>query len=85
MRQAGAQRINLRAAATCGWMGYTCRTDGQWSLIVRNFRVNPAGEYVDVPWTDAERLGLAAECGQLDRRFRTVIPAEPVAEGSHFL
>jgi hypothetical protein len=61
MRQAGAQKISLRAVAMCGRVGYTCRTDGQWSLIVRNFRVNPSGQYVDVPWTDPDRLGFAVQ------------------------
>jgi hypothetical protein len=61
MRQVGAQKISLRAVAMCGRVGYTYRMDDQWSLIVRNFQVNPSGEYVDVPWTDPDRLGFAVQ------------------------
>src|SRR5262249_42454173 len=39
--------------------GYLYEKDGESSLIVRNFRVNPSGEYVDVPWTEPENFGFS--------------------------
>jgi hypothetical protein len=29
--------------------------------VIRNFTVNPSGEYVDVPWDDPTRLGFAVQ------------------------
>jgi hypothetical protein len=69
MRHAGAQKISLRAVAMCGRVGYTCRTGEQWSLIVRNFRVNPSGEYVDAPWTDPDRLGFAVQACNINNEL----------------
>lgn len=34
----------------------------EWTLVVRNFFVNPSGEYVDTPWLDSEDRGYALEC-----------------------
>jgi hypothetical protein len=31
------------------------------TLIVRNFVVNPSGEYVDVPWRDPDDLGYSTQ------------------------
>ncbi len=31
------------------------------SLIIRNFAVNPSGEYVDVPWRDTGYLGFSTQ------------------------
>jgi hypothetical protein len=33
----------------------------RWSLVVRNFGVNPSGEYLDVPWTDPDWMGFAVQ------------------------
>ena len=61
MRQTGEHKISLRAVATCGRVGYL-RLDGRNStLIIRNFSVNPAGEYVDAPWKDTGYLGFSTQ------------------------
>jgi hypothetical protein len=52
MRQKGEHKISLRAVATCGRVGYLYADSNDWCLIIRNFTVNPSGEYVDVPWNE---------------------------------
>jgi len=56
---AGEQKIAVRAAATTGRVGYLYRWGRKWSLVVRNFFVNPSGEYVDVPKDDPQDLGYS--------------------------
>ena len=61
MRQAGEHKISIRAVATCGRVGYL-RLNGRHStLIIRNFAVNPSGEYVDAPWQDPGYLGFSTQ------------------------
>jgi len=61
MRQKGEHKISVRAASVCGRVGYLHRTGKQWSLIIRNFVVNPSGEYVDVPWSETDYFGFAVQ------------------------
>ena len=61
MRQKGGHKISLRAAYMTGRAGYLYRSGSQWSLVVRNFKVNPSGEYVDVPWNEPGRMGFAVQ------------------------
>jgi len=61
MRQKGEHKISIRAATVCGRVGYCYRTGDKWSLIIRNFVVNPSGEYVDTPWTEPDNLGFAIQ------------------------
>jgi hypothetical protein len=61
MRQKGEHKISLRAIATCGRVGYLYRSGKDWCLIVRNFSVNPSGEYVDVPWNDTGCYGFSTQ------------------------
>ncbi len=61
MRQTGAQKISLRAEALTGRIAYQFEDGSQCSLVIRQFRVNPLGEYVDVPWDDLGDLGYAAQ------------------------
>lgn len=61
MRQKGEHKISVRAVSVCNRIGYLYRTDGQWALIIRNFVVNPSGDYVDVPWTDPNHFGFAVQ------------------------
>ena len=61
MRQMGEHKISIRAVATCGRVGYL-RLNGRYStLIIRNFVVNPSGEYVDAPWQDPGSLGFSTQ------------------------
>ncbi len=53
-------KIGVRAAAVTGRAGYLRRVDAERStLLVRNFVVNPSGEYVDTPWDAPNELGYA--------------------------
>ena len=55
-------KIGVRAASVTGRGAYVRRVgDDRWSLLVRNFLVNPSGEYVDVPWDDPDDLGYAVQ------------------------
>ncbi len=62
MRAAGEHKLSVRAIAATGRVGYLYAAgDNRWSLIVRNFFVNPSGEYVDVPWGDPGDLGYSTQ------------------------
>jgi hypothetical protein len=61
MAAPGEHKMAIRAIATTGRAGYLHQTRNAWSLIVRNFGVNPSGEYVDVPWGAPEDLGYALQ------------------------
>ncbi len=61
MRAAGEHKIAIRAVATTGRVGYIRAGGARSTLIVRNFFVNPSGEYVDVPWTDTDDLGYSTQ------------------------
>ncbi|MHB9035736.1 MAG: DUF6786 family protein [Armatimonadota bacterium] len=71
MRQQGEHKIAIRAVATTGRVGYIYQADGQWSLIVRNFAVNPSGEYVDVPWEDLDDLGYSTQACNVNSNLGT--------------
>jgi hypothetical protein len=59
MNLVGEQKIAIRAAAVTGRLGYVYRAGVHWSLVVRNFNVNPSGEYVDVPKDEPTDFGYA--------------------------
>jgi len=61
MRQAGEHKIALRAATVTGRVGYMSQQRERWALIIRNFVVNPSGQYVDVPWDDPSDLGYSTQ------------------------
>ena len=61
MRQTGEHKISIRAVATCGRVGYLRENGRNTSLIIRNFTVNPSGEYVDAPWKDTGYLGFSTQ------------------------
>ncbi|HPO16295.1 MAG TPA: hypothetical protein PLI09_22860 [Candidatus Hydrogenedentes bacterium] len=61
MRASGEHKLGVRAIATTGRVGYLYSGAGKSSLIVRNFRVNPSGEYVDAPWKDPGDLGYSTQ------------------------
>ncbi len=61
MRAAREQKLGIRAVVTTGRVGYLYSTGEQVALVIRNFAVNPSGEYVDVPWTDPDDVGYAAQ------------------------
>jgi len=61
MRQDGEHKIALRAVAVTGRVGYLFEQGGRHALIIRNFAVDPSGEYVDVPWDDPADLVYCAQ------------------------
>jgi hypothetical protein len=61
MRQKGDHKISIRAVSVCNRIGYLRRAGDQCALIIRNFIVNPSGEYVDVPWTETHNFGFAVQ------------------------
>ena len=53
-------KIAVRAAAIHGRAGYLRADDPRRStLLVRNFTVNPSGDYIDTPWDAPDELGYA--------------------------
>jgi hypothetical protein len=71
MRQTGEHKLEIRATATCGRVGYLYRTAEQWTAIIRNFAVNPSGEYIDVPWNDTEDLGYSTQACNVNSALGT--------------
>ena len=61
MRSEGEHKIGIRAVATTGRVGYMYEKGGKWALIVRNYVVNPSGEYIDVPWADQDDFGYSTQ------------------------
>lgn len=61
MRQTGEHKLALRAVATAGRVGYVFEQSDRWVAIVRNFVVDPSGEYVDVPWDDPADFGYSTQ------------------------
>ena len=56
-------KIGVRASSTIGRMGYMRPLEGERkTLVVRNFLVNPSGEYVDIPWDNRNNSGYAIQC-----------------------
>jgi hypothetical protein len=58
MRAPGEQKIGIGATVTTGRAGYIYRVGEQTALVIRNFNVNPSGEYVDVHWQEPEKPGV---------------------------
>lgn len=61
MRARGEHKIGIRALATTGRAGYLYSTVNKSVLVVRNFSVNPSGEYIDVPWRETEDFGYSVQ------------------------
>jgi uncharacterized protein DUF6786 len=59
MRASGEHKLGIRAVAITGRVGYIYDAAGETSLVIRNFAVNPSGEYVDVPWAEPSNFGFA--------------------------
>jgi hypothetical protein len=61
MRAVGEHKLGFRAVDMTGRVGYLYPAGDLTALVVRNFAVNPSGEYVDVPWTETANLGFAGQ------------------------
>ncbi len=66
MRARGEQKLGLPVQTVIGRVGYLHAEAEEWCLVVRNFFVNPSGEYVDAPWTEPGRNGFAIEACNVD-------------------
>jgi hypothetical protein len=62
----GSHKIAVKAAALCGRTGYRYRQGDHWSLVVRNFFVNPSGAYIDIQRHDPEDYGYAFQMCRVD-------------------
>ena len=62
----GSHKISLKAASLCGRAGYVYNREGRWALVVRNFTVNPSGQYVDVQSHAPEDFGYAFQMCRVD-------------------
>ncbi len=69
MRAPAEHKIGIRAAVTTGRIGYLYPTGNKHALIVRNFFVNPSGEYADVPWTEPEDRGYSTQACSVNSRW----------------
>jgi hypothetical protein len=62
----GSHKIAMKATSLCGRTGYVYAQGDRWSLVIRNFFVNPTGEYVDVQRHDPDDLGYAFQMCRVD-------------------
>jgi hypothetical protein len=69
MRATGEHKIGAYAAATTGRIGYIYAAGSRHALIVRNFSVNPSGEYADVPWTETEDKGYSVQACSVNSKW----------------
>lgn len=63
---AGSHKIAVKAASLCGRTGYIYGSADQWSLVIRNFFVNPSGDYIDVQRHDPEDFGYGFQMCRVD-------------------
>ena len=69
MRATGEHKIGIHAASTTGRIGYMYSVGNKQALIVRNFFVNPSGEYADVPWTEPDDRGYSTQACSVNSRW----------------
>jgi hypothetical protein len=56
-------KIGIKAAYSIGRSAFARQdTDGAWTLLVRNFGVDPSSDYVDYPAEDFNDRGYALQC-----------------------
>jgi hypothetical protein len=69
MRSATTAKIAVRSIHLTGRMGYVRKNgEGGWDLVVRNFQVNPSGEYVDTPFDDPRARGDAVQACKVSEK-----------------
>jgi hypothetical protein len=66
MRANGEHKLGIRAVAITGRVGYMYTLHHETSLVIRNFFVDPSGEYADVPWTEPDNFGFAFQACNVD-------------------
>ena len=68
MRADGEQKIGVSALTVTGRAGCLYSSGAEWSLVVRNFTVNPSGIYADTPWDDLSGPGYAVQACNVNSR-----------------
>ncbi|MBS1850099.1 MAG: hypothetical protein JST79_04255 [Acidobacteria bacterium] len=87
MNAAGEHKLGIRDVGITGRVGYLYANGPERSLVVRNFRVNPSGEYVDVPWAETRNFGFAFQACNVNSQLGAFseleyhIPAVTAADG----
>ncbi len=69
MRTAGEHKLGLEAPYAIGRAGYLMRMGEDSSIVIRNFSVNPSGDYVDVPWGEPDSPGAAIEACNVNSKW----------------
>jgi len=69
MRAVGEHKIGVYAALTAGRIGYLYPAGDKHALIIRNFFVDPSGEYADVPWTETDDRGYSTQACSVNSRW----------------
>jgi hypothetical protein len=62
----GSHKIALKATAICGRAGYAYARNERYTLVIRNFNVNPSGDYIDVQRHDPDDFGYAFQMCRVD-------------------
>jgi hypothetical protein len=62
----GSCKFSLDAVDITGRAGYAYGDDKLQTLIIRYFFVNPSGMYIDVPFDDTQRMGLAFQACKIN-------------------
>jgi hypothetical protein len=66
MRAQGENKLGLKAKGLTGRMGYIRVAGSAAYLIVRNFIIDPSGDYIDAPWSEPEGEGFVIEACSID-------------------
>jgi len=66
MRAPGKHKFGIQAPTAVGRVGYLHSAGEDSSLVVRNFAIDPSGEYVDVPWSETDSPGSVIEACNID-------------------
>lgn len=62
----GSHKISLRGSAVCGRAGYVYAHGDRYALVLRNFFVDPSGEYIDVQKSDPGDFGYCVQVCRVD-------------------
>lgn len=69
MKASGEQKFSVPALTTTGRIGYTYTSGLEHILVVRNFSVNPSGDYVDVWHTKPDDMGYAVQACNINSKW----------------
>jgi hypothetical protein len=69
MRAAGEQKLGVEATAVVGRAGYMRAMGANSSLVIRNFSINPSGDYIDVPWDNTDGPSAAIQACNVNSKL----------------